>query len=70
MITRLPVTTVIGHVHMYRCNSDEVFEYGGVDSPILIHHTLDKKFKVVLTIHSWLIFNEHGYENWDNNVDC
>ena len=31
----LPVTAVIGHVHMYSCNSDEVFEYVGVnDSPI------------------------------------
>ena len=35
MITRLPVTIVIGHVHIYRCNIDEVSVYMGVnDSPI------------------------------------
>ena len=35
MNTRLPVTIVIGHVHIYRCNSDGVSVYVGVnDSPI------------------------------------
>ena len=43
VITRLPVTTVIGHVHMYRCNSDEVFEYVGVnDSPIAYSYIQQK----------------------------
>ena len=37
------VTTVIGHVHMYRCNSDEVFEYVGVnDSPIAYSYIQQK----------------------------
>ena len=35
VIIRPLVTTVIGHVHMYRCNSDVVSVYVGVnDSPI------------------------------------
>ena len=43
MITRLPVTTVIGHVHMYRCNSDEVSVYVGVgDSPIAYSYIRQK----------------------------
>ena len=43
MITRLPVTTVIGHVHMYRCNNDEVSVYVGVgDSPIAYSYIRQK----------------------------
>ena len=44
VMRRLLVTAVIGHVHMCRCNSDEVFEYVGVnDSPIAYSYIRQKK---------------------------
>ena len=43
VITRSLVTTLIGHVHMYRCNSELVSLYVGVNhSPIVYFYVKQK----------------------------